>query len=125
MRILTICLALVLVIAWAMPGRAVKKVPKQGKQDSTRTEVAPKSDAQPDGDKKPPAKDDPRLDSAPPPKDSFIDRDGDGINDNLNRRKPPEIKKHRHPRERDSQPQKAPERKETDKPEASKKQSKR
>jgi len=125
MRIILCCLAMLLIFAWAVPSQAIQKVPKQGKQDTARTESPAKTEAQKDTEIKPPAKDEPRVDPAPPPKDCFIDKDGDGINDNLAGRKPPEIKKHQQPREHEPQPSKAPERKEADKPEAGKQKSKR
>jgi len=60
----------------------------------------------------------------PPPQDNFIDRDGDGINDNIQCRKRPEIKKDKieppqkiEPPSRDSRPkEKTPEIKKDDSP---------
>ena len=85
----------------AVPASAVKKVPKPDIDSSglnapqTAPEKTPKSlpvpEQQPNSQ---PTKSQPVIPSQPPaPRDNFIDRDGDGINDDIHQRKPPEIKR--------------------------------
>ena len=85
---------------------AVKKVPKKGKKDSTKAQSSVKTDKKLPEKKQPPVEvktpplpppPSPRQKSAPA-KDNFIDRDGDGINDNIRKSKPPEVKKERLPK---------------------------
>jgi hypothetical protein len=71
--------------------QGIKRVPKSNsKNDSAKSESVIKED-----NKTPEVRDSsPKQDSFKPPrKDEFIDRDGDGINDQMTQSKPPEIKK--------------------------------
>jgi hypothetical protein len=87
----------ILLIAWGNSAYALKKVLKSG-NDTTENKTAQGEQAKPN---QPPANQpsqvSPRPNLPPPmaPKDDFIDKDGDGINDNLERIKLPEIKKDR------------------------------
>ncbi len=81
---------------------AVKKVPKKGKKDSTKAQSSVKTEKKLPEKKQPPKEI--KIPPPPPPqksapaKDNFIDRDGDGINDNIRKSKPPEVKKERLPK---------------------------
>ncbi len=87
---------------------AVKKVPKSGADSATAKNYTPdaktKSSKTPEGTQQPPG-----LPREPVKieKDNFIDADGDGINDNIQKAKPPEIKRDlTEPRRSEPQPKK-------------------
>ena len=87
-KLFIICL-LLLFAAASVQAQALKRVPKKNKKDSSKAEtVVKKTDPVPVS-KAPKEKDR----SIVPPKDQFIDKDGDGINDNVARSKPPAVKK--------------------------------
>jgi len=73
---------------------AVKPVPKNVPRNTTETAKSQQS-------QKAEKKATPESHRRVPPTDRFIDRDGDGINDNIERSRPPEIKRER-PRDEDS-----------------------
>ncbi len=86
---------------------AVKKVPKSGADSATAKSQSPETKARPsktpEGTHQPP----PPPEPAKIEKDNFIDADGDGINDNFQKSKPPEIKRDKAgPRENQPQPKK-------------------
>jgi len=87
---------------------AVKKVPKSGADSATAKNYAPdaktKSSKTPEGPQQPPG---PPREPVNIEKDNFIDADGDGINDNIQKAKPPEIKRDQaEPRRSEPQPKK-------------------
>ena len=67
-------------------GQSLKRVPKNNKSNTSKTDTAAKSDNK-GIEKKVTGQE------SQQPKDKFIDRDGDGVNDNINIKKPPEVKK--------------------------------
>jgi hypothetical protein len=100
----------VIVLFFSLECLAIQKVSKNGKKDSakantTAAETEKKFPAkEPIKEQKPAPKPDMFV---PPPKDKFIDRDGDGINDNIQKSKPPEIKREQPPKiERKEPPKK-------------------
>lgn len=80
--------------------QAIKRVPKNDKKDSSKTESIVKKDNNASETKEPPKQDSFRSQR----KDEFIDKNGDGINDQMTQSKPPAVKKQPPP-----PPQKAPE----------------
>jgi hypothetical protein len=97
-RFTFIIMMAILVVVWGNSAFAVKKVPKTG-NDTTANKAVQSDSVKPNqpaaNQQQPPAATRPSAPITIPPKDDFIDRDGDGINDNLERSKPPEIKNDR------------------------------
>lgn len=92
-------LVIVAFAAALVQAQGIKRVPNK-KKDSTGTEsVAPKQQQPPDQQK-----DVSRKPEFEKPKDEFIDRDGDGINDKINQPRPPAIKKQEPPKPRPQPP---------------------
>jgi len=136
-KVITYTLALFIALSGAS-AFAVQKVPKKSKNDSTKIKAAEKPDnklpvkKQPAEDIKPqqPVTKQPEIIKQPvskppqvapvPKKDSFIDRDGDGINDNIKKRKAPEIIKERPPRVVKEKPSKPVIKKDTEKKQSKK-----
>lgn len=89
---------------------AVKKVPKSGSKDTTKSKTSEKV-IQKTQDQQKTTKSRPSLEKRFPviKKDSFIDSNGDGINDNIKRRQAPEVKRDKVAKK--SKPQKLPEKK--------------
>jgi hypothetical protein len=82
---------------------AIDKVPKKSKSDSTRTTGIKKIPVKDSDSKKEIKKD---IKKSTPTKDRFIDRDGDGINDDLKIKKAPAIKKEKLPKVKKQKPSK-------------------
>jgi len=101
--------------------QGIKRVPKKGKKDSSKTESVVKKD-----NNAPKAKEPPKQNSFKPPrKDEFIDRDGDGINDQMTRSRPPAVKKQPPPKAPEIKPRPKPKKPiESPKPEKREKDSK-
>jgi hypothetical protein len=86
--------------ASAVNAQAIKRVAKKDKNDSSKTESVVRKQKDNQDSKSDQAKSD-----ANQPKDEFIDKNGDGINDQVAHRKPTVIKR-QEPQQRENQPQK-------------------
>lgn len=90
---------MVVSFAWiSAEAQGIKRVPNK-KKDSTRTESSVKQEQPSENAKTAIQK--PEFQK---PKDEFIDRDGDGINDKMNKPRPPAIKKQKQPQPGPEQP---------------------
>jgi hypothetical protein len=103
-------------IVWGNQAMAVKAVAKSSGDDTAQAVTAPSApdkaaDAKPAQPIAPAPKGQAPSQAQPvvrpsPPQDNFIDRDGDGINDNIPQHRPPEIKRDRvEPSRKTQQPQ--------------------
>jgi len=106
MKKLIILLLIILFGAVSIQAQGIKRVPKNSTKDSTKTESIVNQN-----DKAPEIKESPKQDSFNSPrKDEFIDKDGDGINDQMTQSKPPAVKKQPPPTQKEPEikPQPAP-----------------
>ncbi len=90
-------LALIMVFLIGLGGSqalAIEKAPKKSKKDTLKAAPSEKI-----AKKKPVQKKRAPKIAPAPRKDEFIDKDGDGINDSISKRKPPEVKKERIPKQ--------------------------
>ena len=76
-KTLLIALSIAIMIAGTINAQAIKRVAKKDKNDSSKTESVVRI----------------QKDDQQRPKDEFIDKDGDGINDQVAKQKPPLIKR--------------------------------
>jgi len=67
-------------------GQSLKRVPKNNKSNTSKTDTATKRDNKGIEKKS-------TGHESNQPKDEFIDRDDDGVNDNISIKRPPEVKK--------------------------------